>query len=137
VVVLADTGVLFGGADRDDPRHGDCVEVLNAHSDDLAVVVPVVVEACWLIETRLGAVAEAGFLRSVNLGELARVDLVDDDWARVVELIGTYADLGLGVVDASVIAVAERLGITTIATLDRRHFIVVRPLHANAFELIP
>lgn len=65
------------------------------------------------------------------------VDRVDTDWARAVELIDTYADLGLGVVDASLIAVAERLGITTVASLDRRHFSVVRPDHCAAFELIP
>ena len=51
------------------------------------------------------------------------------------ELVETYEDLGLGTVDASVIAAAERLGATIIATLDRRHFSVVRPSHVFAFEL--
>lgn len=55
----------------------------------------------------------------------------------MAELIGTYADLRLGAVDASVIATAERLGATTIATLDRRHFTVVRPRHVEAFDLVP
>jgi uncharacterized protein len=137
VVTLADTGVLFGGADRDDPRHNDCVEVLDARSGDLVVPTPVIIETCGLIESRLGPAAEAGFLCSLNAGELARVDLVDDDWTRVAELIDSYADLGLGVVDASVIAVAERLKVTTIATLDRRHFSVVRPSHIAAFDLLP
>ena len=98
---------------------------------------PVIIETCWLIESRLGPAAEAGFLHSINVGELVRVDLLDDDWTRVAELIETYVDLGLGVVDASVIAVAERLRVTTIATLDRRHFNVVRPKHIAAFELLP
>jgi predicted nucleic acid-binding protein len=40
-------------------------------------------------------------------------------------------------VDASVVAVAERLGIGTVATLDRRHFTVVRPRHVDMFELLP
>jgi predicted nucleic acid-binding protein len=55
----------------------------------------------------------------------------------VAELIDIYQDLGLGLVDASVIAVAERLEITQIATLDHRHFRVVRPRHVAAFELLP
>jgi predicted nucleic acid-binding protein len=55
----------------------------------------------------------------------------------MAELIETYADLRLGTVDASVIATAERLGTTTIATLDRRHFTVVRPSHVDAFQLVP
>ncbi|GAA5767182.1 hypothetical protein Aros01_03684 [Streptosporangium roseum] len=53
------------------------------------------------------------------------------------ELVEVYADLPLGVVDASVIAVAERLGLTEVATLDRRHFTVVRPRHVDAFTLLP
>jgi predicted nucleic acid-binding protein len=95
------------------------------------------VEASWLIESRLGPAAEAAFLASVVSGELTRVDLADADWQRYVVLIETYVDLGLGLVDASVVAVAERVGITTLATLNRRDFTVVRPRHVEAFDLIP
>jgi len=55
----------------------------------------------------------------------------------MAELCERYADLGLGGTDASVIAVAERLNITTVATFDRRHFTVVRPAHVEAFKLLP
>jgi predicted nucleic acid-binding protein len=55
----------------------------------------------------------------------------------VAELIETSADLRLGTVDASVIATAERLGATMVATLDLRHFTVVRPRHVGTFELVP
>jgi uncharacterized protein len=136
-VLLADTGVLFGGTDRDDPRHTDCADVLDEHAGELLVPVPVIVESAWLIESRLGPEAEAGFVRAINAGELERVDLVDEDWTRVVELVESYRDLGLGLVDASLVAVAERLGIARVATLDHRHFRAVRPRHVDAFELIP
>lgn len=136
-MVLADTGVLYGAADRDDPRHDDCAGVLDDHTDELLVPVPVIVETAWLIEARLGPTHEATFLQSVTSGELERVDLTDADWARTLELVETYADLPLGLVDATVIAVAERLGITQIATLDHRHFRVVRPRHTDGFELLP
>ncbi len=59
------------------------------------------------------------------------------DWRRIVELLDEYADLGLGTVDASVIAACERLGVTELATLDRRHFSVVRPRHCEALTLLP
>ncbi len=52
-------------------------------------------------------------------------------------LIETYHDLGLGLVDASVVTVAENLGVTVLATLNHRDFTVVRPRHAEAFELLP
>jgi len=53
------------------------------------------------------------------------------------ELVARYEDLPLGGVDAAVVAIAERLGIAEIATLDRRHFSVVRPRHVPAFVLRP
>jgi predicted nucleic acid-binding protein len=59
------------------------------------------------------------------------------DLHRMAELMDAYTDLPLGTVDAAVIATAERLGVTKIATLDRRHFIVVRPTHVASFELLP
>lgn len=136
-MIVVDTGVLYAGADRDDRHHRACAELLATHPGPLLVPVPVIVESAWLIEARLGPGPEAAFLRSLSAVGLSRVDLVQADWDRVVELIETYHDLGLGLVDASVIAVAERLGITEIATLDRRHFTVVRPRHTDALELIP
>ena len=59
------------------------------------------------------------------------------DWTRIAELTERYSDQPLGGVDAGLIAVAERLGLTTIATLDRRHFGVVRPNHTQALTLVP
>ena len=59
------------------------------------------------------------------------------DRERMVVLAETYADLPLGTVDASIVATAERLGEASVATLDRRHFTVVRPAHVEAFTLLP
>lgn len=132
-----DTNVIIAAADTDEPHHPACAELLRRHRGELVVPTPVVVESSWLIEDRLGPGAEAKFLRSVTSGVLRRLDLTEDDWERVTTLVETYADLGLGLVDASVIAVAERLGATAIATLNHRDFMVVRPRHVAAFELVP
>jgi predicted nucleic acid-binding protein len=59
------------------------------------------------------------------------------DTLRIAELVARYHDLPLGTVDASVVAAAERLGASEVATLDRRHFTVVRPSHIEAFQLLP
>ena len=58
------------------------------------------------------------------------------DWLRIAELVARYGDLPLGTVDASVVAAAERLGVTEVATLDRRHFSVVRPANGT-LHLVP
>ncbi len=84
-----------------------------------------------------GPTAEVDFLRSFADGGLQLVDLTLDDLARMASLAEQYADLGLGGTDASVVAIAERLGIEQVATFDRRHFSVVRPVHVETFTLLP
>jgi hypothetical protein len=101
------------------------------------VPVSVVVEASFLIERHLGPTAEAKFLGSLGPSRLVVEQLGEHDFARMAELVATYADLPLGAVDASVIAVAERINATTIISLDRRHLTVVRPLHTASFTLLP
>ncbi len=97
----------------------------------------VLVEAGYFVRKLLGPTAEADFLRELVRASLDLQPLERGDLNRMAELIETYADLRLGTVDASVIATAERLGATTIATLDRRHFTVVRPRRIDTFELVP
>jgi hypothetical protein len=135
--VVVDTGVLLAAADNDDADHFRCAQLLRDHRGELLVPAPVLPETCWQIERNLGAASEAAFLRLVVTGELAVIDLVMADYRHCLELIERYADLPLGLVDASVVAVAENHQITTIATLNDRDFRVVRPRHCDAFELIP
>ena len=94
-------------------------------------------EAAWLIGSRLGPTTEAAFVASVAAGEFAVTELTATDWARCAALIERYADLDLGLVDASVVAVTERLGITTVASVDRRDLLVVPPAHCEGYTLIP
>jgi len=97
----------------------------------------VVTEVVYLIGTRLGSNAEVRFLGDLASGDLGVEPVAASDWLRIAELVHHYRDLPLGAVDASVVAAAERLGEQTIATLDRRHFSVVRPRHVDAFALLP
>lgn len=77
------------------------------------------------------------FLTLVTSARFTIIDPIDIDYQRIIELIGTYTALGLGFVDASIIAIGERHNVTQIATLNRRDFAVVRPAHRDAFELLP
>jgi predicted nucleic acid-binding protein len=97
----------------------------------------VVAEAGYLLGRAGGAKIEAAFLRSIMQEALTVVDLKLVDYARMAELVEIYADFPLGTTDAAVVAVAERLGITEIATLDCRHFHTVRPRHTDGFDLLP
>jgi predicted nucleic acid-binding protein len=91
----------------------------------------------YLLADRLGPHAELAFARSLERGELLVEPVLDSDWERITELANRCNDLPLGIVDASVIALAERRNLDTIATLDHRHFSTVRPSHVDAFTLVP
>lgn len=97
----------------------------------------VITEVSYLLGTRLGATAEVRFLGDLAAGDLEVEPVKAGDWLRIAELVYRYRDQSLGTVDASVVAAAERLGFTTIMTLDRRHFSVIRPLHTPSFEILP
>jgi hypothetical protein len=96
-----------------------------------------VTEVVYLLGTRLGPEAEVRFLGDFAAGNLIPEHVAAQDWLRIAELVQIYRDLPLGTVDGSVIAAAERLALTDVATLDRRHFTVVRPGHAAALTLLP
>lgn len=137
--VLVDTGVLYALADADDTHHAACLRWRTSTTEHLLVPTPVITEAAWLIGTRGGPEAEARFLESLVPGGRFGIAELDPghDLPRIAELVRTYANLPLGTVDAAVVATAERLGITEIATVDRRDFAIVRPRHVATFTLLP
>jgi len=136
-VIVVDTGPLVAAVDTDSRDHQACAALLDEHVDELIVPASVVVETCWMLARLLGVSAEAELLASIADGELHVESLVRADYLRSGELVLTYADLGLGMVDATVVAIAERVGCHQIATLDQRDFRVVRPSHVDAFDLLP
>ena len=96
----------------------------------------VITEVAYLLGTRLGVEPEVRFLGDLAAGNLIVEPVAASDWLRIAELVAQYNDLPLGTVDASVIAAAERLGTNDIATLDRRHFAVVRA-NVGVLNLLP
>lgn len=136
-MIVVDTGVLYAAADVDDNDHAACRDLINGHPGPLVVPLPVIGETSYMIGKRLGAAAEARFVAACGRGEVTVDHLVTADLMRMAELVDTYANLPLGTIDASVVAVAERLGTSEIATLDHRDFSVVRPVHSAAFTLLP
>ncbi|MFQ5524346.1 MAG: type II toxin-antitoxin system VapC family toxin [Acidimicrobiia bacterium] len=137
MALLVDAGPLYAYVDADDRHHAESLDLLLHHPGPLIVPVLVITEVAYLIGARLGVDAEARFLGDLAAGEFAIEAVMASDWLRIAELVSRYRDLALGTVDGSVVATAERLRITKIATLDRRHFSIVRPAHTDAFELVP
>ncbi len=132
-----DAGPLYAYVDADDRHHQASLRLLLDHPGPLLVPILVITEVAYLIGSRLAVEAEVRFLGDLAAGELTVEPVAAGDWLRIAELVARYRDLPLGTVDASVVAAAERLDIIEIATLDRRHFGVVRPAHASTFEILP
>ncbi|MBT2396539.1 PIN domain-containing protein [Streptomyces sp. ISL-100] len=132
---VLDTGPLLSAFNADDKHHVRCVDFFTRLQGRRLLPGPVFAEVSWSLE-RWPRV-EAAFIEQVALGTFELVELTKDDLHRLSELVIQYADFPLGAVDASVIAIAERFKADRIATLDRRHFTVVKPKHVPALTLLP
>lgn len=136
-MILVDTGPLVAAGNRADEYHAKCVRALAVAEQPRLVPATVVAETGYLLERAAGPAVEATFLRMFSSGFLTLAELTAADLGRAAELVEQYADFPLGTTDATIVAVAERLEITTIATVDARHFSAVRPRHVDAFTLVP
>lgn len=135
--VLVDTSALYALADADTAAHSRVRSYVRSSTDLLVLPVTVLPEADYLIATRLGPHVAAAFLRTVISGAFVVEALERADLARCLELMEAYADTPIGLVNASIVAIAERLRISHVLTLDRRHFHMLRPRHVPAFTLLP
>ena len=138
-MIVLDTGPLVALVNGKDSHHETCRSWFHrVQAEPVVIPAPVLGEAWYLIGKACGAAVEARFLADLAAGAYGQILApLPDDLTRAGELVGQYADLPLGGTDACVIAIAERLGTATVATLDRRHFGVVRPRHVPAFILLP
>lgn len=136
-MLIVDAGPLVAAAVRGDRNHDRCTRLLLEATGPLVVPALVITEVAYLLAARHGGSAERAFVGSCEAGDLYVEPVEQSDWARIGELLDEYADLGLGTVDASVLAACERLGAAELATLDHRHFSVVKPRHRESLTLLP
>ncbi len=133
--LLVDTGILFALADASDAWHKRARTYVASSGQTLLAPVTVLPEIAYLLRERIGIDAERTLIRALATNELAVEPLDSRDWPRVEQLMKRYTFLGF--VDATVIAVAERLKLKTLATTDRRHFGAVTPAHVEKLQLVP
>jgi hypothetical protein len=133
---LLDTGFLFAVLDFDDQLHASCVAALAKESYPIMPNV-VLCELAYLVLRDLGYPVLINFLKSIQRGELTMEQITMDDLARAAELLEKYADSRIDFVDCIITAMAERLKIRRILTVDRRDFQLLRPKHCSYFEIVP
>lgn len=137
MALVVDTGALLGLLDAKDKAHIACRSLIEAIDEDLVIPVLVLVELEYWLARRVSPDVWLAFCEEVALGTYLLFDLDVGLLKRAAEVQARYADLRLGIVDASVVATCDRLGETRIATVDRRHFGVVRTASGKPFEIVP
>ncbi|MCD6569763.1 MAG: PIN domain-containing protein [Deltaproteobacteria bacterium] len=135
--VIMDTGILYALADRKDKWHSPSAKFVKQFRGKLIVPSTVIPEVCYLINTYLGRSAEQVFIRALADWEFAIEHFTHNDLVRCLDVLEVYVDANIGFVDASLVAISERLNIPRILTTDRRHFSMIRPNHCTGFELLP
>lgn len=134
-MIVADTGALVALVDADDKHHTALRQLYVDDPDSWVLPWAVLPEADYFLAARVGADIEAAFLADLADGIYAVEWGVEADLQRAHELSRQYRGLSLGLVDAVVMAVAERLRAEAIATLDLKHFGAVKL--AGAPRLLP
>lgn len=137
MALILDTGPLYASLDRSDQDHAACRTLIERADEPLVIPAPVLVEVDYWIGQRLTPGALVALLADIESGAYRVADLEPADYVRARELCDRYADADIGFVDAAVFAVVERLGEPKLATLDRRHFSLLRPRHRETIDLLP
>jgi predicted nucleic acid-binding protein len=136
-IAIIDTGIVYALSDTDDAWHKRVKKFFDNNNDTMVLPSTVIPESCYLLNTYLGQKAEYEFISSLMHGELKIEHFNRDDLRRIVELLKVYSDMNIGFVDASIVAIAERLKVSRILTTDRRHFSIIKPIHGKSFTLLP
>ncbi len=133
--VLLDSGIIYAYYDRSDRWHTRARRLVEGERRGLILPSPVIPEVDHLLGHRLGAKSRLQFYAGIVDGYYFVADLPRDAYARIADLNRQFADLNLGFVDAAIVSLAESVGVTRVATTDRRHFTAVAA--ALSLELLP
>jgi predicted nucleic acid-binding protein len=134
-VILADTSGLLSLYNRREPTHASVAEAVSQETGPFVVSPYVIAALDYLVSTRLGADAEQRVLAELASPAYVLASVDRDDLRACADLIARYADID--VTDASILVLADRLGIDRVLTLDRRHFEAVRTPSGRALEIVP
>ncbi|MEM7032201.1 MAG: PIN domain-containing protein [Chloroflexota bacterium] len=137
MTVLLDTSFLFALTNRNDTSHQACADVAQTLHERLVVPITVLPEVAYLIDSRLGHHIMQQFVTQMTRPAWSIEQVQQSDLSRAARILQQYQDNRLDFVDSTIIAIAERLHITRILTLDQQHFRVIRPEHCEAFEILP
>jgi uncharacterized protein len=137
-VIVTDTSFIYALLDSRDDRHREAAGWYERVDDEMATTPMVLAEVDHLARTRAGGQAASAFRHDVRSGAYF-VEWWPAAAAEVCRIADRYSDIGISLTDASLVALAARVGTPRVATFDERHFRAVRPVQRGqqAFTLLP
>ena len=135
-ITISDTGFVVALLNQSDIKHSDVVAIYQNYQQ---ILLPqtVLAEVAYLVGRSAGVSTVAAFLKGLSASRFRLIPLSETDVIRVSEILEEYKDSRIDFVDATVMAIAERLKITLILTLDQRDFRLFRPKHCQSLEILP
>jgi predicted nucleic acid-binding protein len=137
MTAILDTSFLFALTDQSDRNHQRVLTVAQDITETLVLPVVVLPEICYLVASRLRHQAMRRFVASMRPDAVQVESVAAEDLVRIQQILENYADNQLDFTDAAIVAMAERLVIARVYTLDRRDFSIIRPKHCDYFEILP
>ena len=135
---LLDSGFLYAQLNGKDDHHAAVSAAAKiAEREPIILPIPAITEVTYLLQRDLGIAAVATFLETLPETDFILETPTAEDYRRAAEILRKYNDANIDFVDDCIVAIAERLNITKILTVDRRHFGVFKPRHCKAFEILP
>lgn len=136
-MILIDTSGVLAWIDGRQRHHPEVVSAMRTIPGPYLLSPFILAELDYLITTRVGNQAARLFLGEVARGAYQLEPFSASDVQRALDVLDRFADLEIGISDASIVVLAERYRINTVLTLDERHFRPLRTLDGSLFRLIP
>lgn len=134
-MILIDTGPIVALFDKDDKYHGLCVETLKAIDEPLVTTWAVLTETFYLLN--FSQATQDGLWQFIERGGVKVESPSEKGFHRCREFMRKYKDLPMDLADATLVAIAEEMRLSTVFTLDRRDFCIYKPRHRRSFNLLP
>lgn len=134
--VILDTSAVIGLMDKNYKKHTILKKIFIEKENVFILPSTAIGEICYMLNSRFGSKIELAFLCEIIKASFQLELLKDMDIIRIIEILKKYDKLNIGYVDASIIAIAERLKVNKILTLDRKHFEVVAPRGFDCFDIL-
>jgi len=136
-VIVLDTGGWYAALDANEALHGRAVAALASAAPPRVLSPFVLAELDYLIGTRVGHSAQIALVEEVTRGVYQLDAFTADDVAQARRIMERYADLRIGLADASVVVLAQRHRTVDLLCTDERHFRALRGAGGKPFRLLP